>query len=193
MGRPCAASDGERPCEFVRARSLAPLRVLANTPTTSMKRLLLLSVLVTWLGSSANLARAHDPGLSEATVQIEATRTVIHLRYPLADLATLISSTDSATLTQFATQILRWRGSDQDIPFTVLNAALSDATTVEFTIELPRVSGTFDSQLISRLPLGHRQLFILRDANGESLRIEMLSTRSSTQAIEQQDLDKARG
>jgi hypothetical protein len=145
-----------------------------------------LIALVSFIAASA---QAHDPGLSNAAITCDNERITLHLSFPTADLAPLCPDfTSQAALCQLAAQSIEWQTSTGPAPLTVVSAAQTDGTSLEFSLTAPRSPGRYVSRLLADLPLGHRQVLVLRDSRGETSRIEMLSARQAEHSVSEDDL-----
>ncbi|MDB6139592.1 MAG: hypothetical protein JWO94_2664 [Verrucomicrobiaceae bacterium] len=136
-------------------------------------------------------ALAHDPGISNATIELGVSPIVLRFTFAPADLLVAgMAGTDEVSLKEQAAKICEWRTTTGAAPLRILSSKVMDKTTVEFVLEAPRVAGEFHSLLLPDMPLGHRQLLVLRDHEGESFRIQMLNARSGGEVISQRDLDR---
>ena len=137
-------------------------------------------------------AFAHDPGISNVTIELGVSPLVIHVTYAIADLVTAgLPDTDEKLLTEAAAKSVEWRTDKFAAPVHVRSAKLLDKTTAEFVIEVPRTAGTFQSTILTDMPAGHRQLLVLRDHAGEAIRIQMLSAKNTSEVITLNDLNRA--
>ncbi len=150
-----------------------------------MKRVILSLLLM------AGPALAHDPGISNATVDLGTSPISIRFTFSPADLLVAgMTGTDESSLKEQASKICEWRTPSGAAPLHVQSAREVDKTTVEFVMDMPRVAGEFHSLLLPDMPLGHRQLLVFRDHAGESYRIQMLNARSGGEVVSQHDLDR---
>jgi len=140
-------------------------------------------LLILLLGSSTALA--HDPGISNATIELGGERIGIQLHFAKTDLDVL----GGGSLNELAMRSIEWRTATGLSPVTVIKAEAIDANSVEFALEVPRVAGGFRSALLAEFPQGHRQVLVLRDHADASHRIEMLSAKRSTETITARDLE----
>jgi hypothetical protein len=133
--------------------------------------------------TSASLA--HDPGISNATIELGGERIGIQLHFAKTDLDAL----GDAPVNELAMRSVEWRTATGLAPISVIKAEAIDANSVEFTLEVPRMAGEFRSALLAELPQGHRQVLVLRNHAEASHRIEMLSARRATETITPRDLE----
>jgi hydrogenase/urease accessory protein HupE len=139
----------------------------------------------TWIASllvaTSSLAFAHDPGLSTASLRVEAERIVMELAFAPEDLALLDGATgDTATAkyASLATRALSWTPTSGETIAVTPSVEVQPGDVV-FRYVLPKASAEFHSRLVAELPFGHRQWFMERDLNGAVLRSEMLSAKSA--------------
>lgn len=132
------------------------------------------------LAATSSLAWAHDPGLSTATLRVEAAQLVMELSFAPEDLALLGNGAGDIVAVNYhsiATRALSWTlTSGAKIPVTA--SVETQPRDILFRYVLPKTPAEFQSQLIADLPFGHRQWFTERDANGAVLRSAMLSAKS---------------
>ena len=115
---------------------------------------------------------AHDPGLSAAALKLNGDRVEAHLTYARADielLAPMDADRDGAVsaaefaqakpqLQTLAAAAITVSANDQPVSFAVNGVELDDSNGVHFHFSFAKPEAfTFQSNLIERLPRGHRQ------------------------------------
>ncbi|MDB6075006.1 MAG: hypothetical protein JWO89_2646 [Verrucomicrobiaceae bacterium] len=150
-----------------------------------MKRFFLCLLLAT------GAASAHDPGISNVTIELGSSPITIRFSFAPADLLVAgMEGTDQASLADQAAKVCEWRTPGGPAPLHVQSARMLDAGTVEFALDVPRVPGELHSLLLPAMPNGHRQLLVMRDHAGESYRIQMLNARSAGERVSHVDLER---
>ena len=126
---------------------------------------------------SAPQARAHDPGLSSATVDFSSHEILVQIAFAPADLAALrtSSSADLAAVAEHSAELL---SAGAPLRANTVAAREVGADNVEYILRYPRPAQgpvTFRAPLFARLPLGHRQALTVRDEAGTTVATELLS------------------
>jgi hydrogenase/urease accessory protein HupE len=132
------------------------------------------------LAAMSTHAFAHDPGLSTASLRVEAEQIVMELAFAPEDLALLDSATGDTGASKYASLAIRalsWTTTSGET-LAVTPSIEVQPRDIVFRYVLPKAAAEFHSQLIKELPFGHRQWFMQRDLNGAVLRSEMLSAKS---------------
>lgn len=128
---------------------------------------------------------AHDPGLSTASIRVEADQIVLELAFAPEDLALLNEAKSGNPPLEYASIAARavaWAsasGTKSPAPHRIS----VKPRDVVFEYALPKESAEFHSRLIAELPFGHRQWFTERGPDGALQRSEMLSAKSPAPRI----------
>lgn len=146
-------------------------------------------------------AQAHDPGLSTVTARLDPTGIEVTLAFAVRD-ADQISPLDAdgdgvITSAEFETGKLDLGNTvreefvvqrdDVTISPTKLRSWLDSNNDTCLALSLPARTFsnlTFQARFLSRLPLGHRQYFTLRDTEGGSIGERLLSATGNSITIE---------
>jgi len=149
--------------------------------------------LILWASS----ARAHDPGLSSATVTIGDKQIDIVLGFAKKDAESLVASNGnpgevqsargfSATKAQIETIAVRevqLRLDDAVVACDQAIAKLKDSENIEVLLNFERTDAArlnLVSELFERLPFGHREFVSVQLANGSILTQAMLSAKDNS-------------
>ncbi len=130
-------------------------------------------------------ARAHDPGLSSADVEVGNRQVRVVLTYNSRDVA----STSADSLAVVARRAVQLSADGEVLAPQSVSAArdanANDEFTLIFDLSASARELTFRSMLLPELPFGHRQAFVLRDAAGQELARRLLSAKedSATAAL----------
>lgn len=130
-------------------------------------------------------SEAHDPGLSTATLRVEADQIVLELAFAPEDLVLLKDGNSGTSPLDYYSLAARAVGWTSASGTTTPAARQIDVqpNDVVFKYVLPKASAEFQSRLIAELPFGHRQWFVERGADDSMLRSEMLSAKSPAPRI----------
>ena len=153
-------------------------------------------LVATLLFITAAAARAHDPGLSSAEVDVRPGTVSVVITYNERDIANLIGESPDVLrsgnaraqekLERAAQRALVLRAASQVVSPTAVVARPEGENNVEFRYEfaaLPAAEFVFESALLPELSFGHRQAFAARDSAGTEMARAILSSRESTAVI----------
>jgi hydrogenase/urease accessory protein HupE len=142
-------------------------------------------------------ARAHDPGLSTATVTVEDRQIEVLLGFAKQDAVFILpadaNSTDIGTPeglqtvraeleSVVANEFRFYLGEERAVPLQT-TAQLKDSKNLEILLRFRRTNATelrLLSTFLERLPLGHREFLSVQTATGASLAAAMLSAKKNT-------------
>lgn len=164
-----------------------------KTNTRIVKLIPAFCLILVYLIVAVAIAFAHDPGLSAAALKLNGDRVEAHLTYARADvelLAPMDADRDgNVTAAEFAqarpqleslaATAITISANNQPIPFVVNGVELDDSNGVHFRFSFAKPEAfTFQSNLIERLPRGHRQYVEL--IGGEKLIGSKMLTAGAT-------------
>lgn len=149
----------------------------------------------------AQIAQAHDPGLSTATFTLGADKLKVALGFSATDAAAIVNASQpsgqliqKAEPTQLAARLRELAPRAFEIKFdgapvtpTSAQASFDDANnvTVRLDFEHPPFSKlSVRSLWFGSLPLGHREIFSLQKPGGETLAERLLSAHSDSLSVE---------
>lgn len=139
------------------------------------------------------VARAHDPGLSNADITV-GEQIFVHLVYSRGDIEALLAADtlESAPgLDELAATSVRIRHDGGHIAPRTASARLDESDAVHFELEFsPAVAAKFEieSVFVPRLPRGHRQYAAIRDSRGSVLHEHMLDATRNTIALSEAEV-----
>jgi len=140
---------------------------------------------------------AHDPGLSSAEVKLEGNEAVARITFARGDIATIApldadrdgqvtnAEFDAARpqLEALAKQSFTLLIDDHDVSPRTVAVSLDETGAVHLDLAYPISAGvklTLRSNLLDKLPRGHRQFLELRDAGGNTQGQRMLDASGNT-------------
>lgn len=132
-----------------------------------------LTPLVLILALAPFLARAHDPGLSAATVDLDSRSVLVQMSFAPADLRSL----SPEPLEKIAAASIELNSPSGVVRAGSVEVREAGADYVEFILRFPRAGSalSFRSALLQRLAFGHRQALTVRDSAGATTLTELLS------------------
>lgn len=153
-----------------------------------------LAVLTTVALLIAGTARAHDPGLSAADLEVRGATATLLITYNERDIANLIGESAEdlragqapaqEKLKQLARRAAMLRATGEPLSPTAVVAKPEGENNVEFRYDFAVPPGTtemaFESLLLTELSFGHRQAFAARDAAGTEITRRIFSSRESS-------------
>lgn len=146
-------------------------------------------------------ARAHDPGLSTATLRIEPCQIDAVVVLSAADAGTILnldkirhgwSARDGLVFASTSLQAaspgpLQVQLNDQTVEATGLRCAFDNANNVTVSFSFPKSSAGklwVRSPWLALLPPGHRQYFTIKNSAGEALAEQLFSATENTAMFE---------
>src|SRR5262249_37579211 len=144
----------------------------------------------------AATARAHDPGLSMAVLEIGDQAMVADLTFSRPDIETLVpidTNRDGQTSPQewaaarlrmelLARELLEVCVDDRTLVASVGTIQHNDSNAVEFHLEFPTGTGSqlaVSAPILTKLSPGHRQYLTVRNGDGNAQREALLDARHS--------------
>ena len=139
------------------------------------------SPLVLILALAPFVARAHDPGLSAVTVDLDSRTILVQASFAPADLRAL----SSESLERIAARSVELRSASGAVRAQSIEVREAGADYVEFILRFPRTGSavTLHSALLKRLALGHRQALTVRDSSGATALTALLSAAHDSVAL----------
>jgi hydrogenase/urease accessory protein HupE len=145
-------------------------------------------------GAATIPLHAHDPGLSTAQVVVGADSVTVRIGFAPGDLRALLPGNPSfrpstswtpadqaaarPALLSLAPELLEVRSGDGTTVWQPTSVSLESPTSVILSLKSPRPRGTvwtFESQVLGRLPPGHRTFLSVSDVKGQTLLERLLS------------------
>jgi len=156
-----------------------------------------LVLFIAWAGS----ARTHDPGLSTASVRLEADKLEAVLVFSVVDAGQLVEldknrdgqiskdelTAATAELQKMAPQALEVKFDEQPVQTTDARCRFDESDNASVYLSFPArpfAKLTIRSKWLALLQPGHRQFFSLQNPNGEVLAERLLSANSDSVTIQ---------
>lgn len=145
----------------------------------------------------AGRALAHDPGLSAANVEWGDREITVVVTFNDRDIAAVLGEEPGAVrkddavlqakLETLARRAWLLDAQSQPVSPTSVTASVDQNNNVEFRFIYPQPPGagkiSIRSALLQEMPFGHRQAFAARDASGQEVARQLLSSRQDTATI----------
>lgn len=164
---------------------------MMNSITSKRGRAVLFMVIALLAAFVSPAARAHDPGLSSANLELTPTEVRLVVTFNQRDLAS-VAGADATHFDGIASRAVRLVFDAAVATPTASSITVDANSNVEFRYEVRRPSSAthlaFESLLLPELPFGHRQAFAAQDGSGRELARQLLSNR---EPIARFDVDPA--
>ena len=156
---------------------------------------------VIFLCALPNSLRAHDPGLSTATVRLEADKMEAVLVFSVVDAGEIVDldkdrdgqvskeelAAGAAELQKLAPQALEVKFDEQPVTATDARCRFDESGNASVYLSFPARPFSklvVRSKWLAMLPIGHRQFFSLQNPNGDALAERLLSANSDSVTVQ---------